>query len=41
MTAARLGFELHEDPSLIDPKLVETEKVLDGLICALRGSGAA
>ena len=32
----RLGFLCHEDSSLIEPKIVETEKVLNGLIRALR-----
>ncbi|MCL0093841.1 four helix bundle protein [Dehalococcoidia bacterium] len=32
----RLGFLLNEDSSLIEPKVVETEKVLNGLIRALR-----
>jgi four helix bundle protein len=32
----RLGFLPNEDSSLIEPKVVETEKVLNGLICALR-----
>ncbi len=32
----RLGFLLNEDPSLLELKIVETEKVLNGLICALR-----
>jgi four helix bundle protein len=32
----RLGFLPNEDSSLIEPKVVETEKVLNGLIRALR-----
>ena len=32
----RLGFMPNEDSSLREPKVVETEKVLNGLICALR-----
>ena len=32
----RLGFLPNEDSSLIGPKVVETEKVLNGLIRALR-----
>jgi four helix bundle protein len=32
----RLGFLVNEDSSLLELKLVETEKVLNGLICALR-----
>ena len=32
----RLGFLSNEDSSLIEPKVVETEKVLNGLIRALR-----
>jgi len=32
----RLGFLRDEDSSLIEPKIVETEKVLNGLIRALR-----
>lgn len=32
----RLGFLCNQDSSLIDPKIVETEKVLNGLIRALR-----
>lgn len=32
----RLSFWLNEHPSLLEPKVVETEKVLNGLICALR-----
>jgi len=31
----RLGFLPNEDPSMIEPKIVETEKVLNGLIRAL------
>jgi hypothetical protein len=31
-----LGFLREEDLSLIEPKVVEIEKVLNGLICALR-----
>jgi four helix bundle protein len=32
----RLGFLSNEDSSLIEPKIVETEKVLNGLIRSLR-----
>jgi len=32
----RLGFLRNKDSSLIEPKIVETEKVLNGLIRALR-----
>ena len=32
----RLGFLRNEDESLLEPKVVETEKVLNGLIRALR-----
>jgi hypothetical protein len=32
----RLGFLSNEGSSLIEPKVVETEKVLNGLIRALR-----
>ncbi|MBE9574458.1 MAG: four helix bundle protein [Proteobacteria bacterium] len=32
----RLGFLSNQDLSLIEPKIVETEKVLNGLIRALR-----
>ncbi|HHT9130109.1 MAG TPA: four helix bundle protein [Candidatus Brocadiaceae bacterium] len=32
----RLGFLCNQDLSLIEPKIVETEKVLNGLIRALR-----
>jgi len=32
----RLGFLRNENSSLIEPKIVETEKVLNGLIRALR-----
>ncbi|MBW2200884.1 MAG: four helix bundle protein [Deltaproteobacteria bacterium] len=32
----RLGFLRNQDSSLIEPKIVETEKVLNGLIRALR-----
>jgi four helix bundle protein len=32
----RLGFLPNEDSSLIEPKVVETEKVLNGLMRALR-----
>ena len=32
----RLGFLHNEDSSLIEPKIVETERVLNGLIRALR-----
>jgi four helix bundle protein len=31
-----LGFSRNEDSSLLEPKVVETEKVLNGLIRALR-----
>jgi len=34
--ANRLGFLRNEDSSLLEPKIVETEKVLNGLIRALR-----
>jgi four helix bundle protein len=34
--AKRLGFIGDQDFSLIEPKVIETEKVLNGLICALR-----
>ena len=34
--AKRLGFLRDEDSSLIEPKVIETEKVLNGLIRALR-----
>jgi four helix bundle protein len=34
--SARLGFLAGQDLSLIDKKVVETEKVLNGLICSLR-----
>ncbi len=34
----RLGFLNNQDSALIEPKLVETEKVLNGLIRSLRGS---
>jgi len=34
--AKRLGFLGNQDWSLIEPKMVETEKVLNGLIRALR-----
>src|SRR5512139_1215959 len=37
--AKRLGFLSNEDSSLIEPKVVETEKVLNGLIRAL-GDGS-
>lgn len=36
--SARLGFLPNKDYSLIEPKIVETEKVLNGLIHALRNS---
>ena len=36
----RLGFLLNEDPPLLELKIVETEKVLNGLICALRANGS-
>jgi four helix bundle protein len=32
----RLGFMRNQDSSLIEPKIVETEKVLNGLIRAVR-----
>jgi four helix bundle protein len=32
----RLGFLLNEDLSPLENKIIETEKVLNGLICALR-----
>jgi four helix bundle protein len=32
----RLGFLSNEDSSLIEPKVIETEKVLNGLIRSLR-----
>ena len=32
----RLGFLCNQDAALIEPKIVETEKVLNGLIRALR-----
>ena len=35
----RLGFLCNQDSSLIEPKIVETEKVLNGLIRALRDDG--
>jgi four helix bundle protein len=35
----RLGFLPNEDSSLLEPKIVETEKVLNGLIRALRDEG--
>ena len=35
----RLGFLCNQDSSLIEPKIVETEKVLNGLIRALRNDG--
>ena len=35
----RLGFLRGEDSSLLEPKVVETEKVLNGLIRALRDEG--
>jgi len=31
-----LDFQIHQDFSLIEPKIIETEKVLNGLIKALR-----
>ncbi len=37
--AKRLGFLCNQDSSLIEPKIVETEKVLNGLIRALRSEG--
>ena len=33
----RLGFMSNEDSSLVEPKVAETEKVLNGLIRSLRG----
>jgi four helix bundle protein len=35
----RLGYLRTEDSSLLEPKVVETEKVLNGLIRALRDNG--
>ena len=35
----RLGFLCNQDMDMIEPKIVETEKVLNGLIRALRDSG--
>ncbi len=35
--AKRLGFLRNQDSSLLETKIVETEKVLSGLIRALRG----
>jgi four helix bundle protein len=35
----RLGFLCSHDSSLIEPKIVETEKVLNGLIRALKKEG--
>lgn len=32
----RLGFLRNEDSSLLEPKVIEAEKVLNSLICALR-----
>jgi four helix bundle protein len=32
----RLGFLCDPDSSLVGPKIIEAEKVLNGLICALR-----
>ena len=32
----RLSFFRKEDSSLLEPKVIEAEKVLNGLICALR-----
>ncbi len=34
----RLGFLCNQDSSLVEPKIVETEKILNGLIRALRES---
>jgi hypothetical protein len=34
--ARRLGFLCNQDAALIDPRIVETEKVLNGLIRMLR-----
>jgi four helix bundle protein len=36
----RLGFLPNEDSSLLGLKIIETEKVLNGLICALRDNGS-
>ncbi|MFI5294396.1 MAG: four helix bundle protein [Thermodesulfovibrionales bacterium] len=35
----RLGFLRDQDTELLEPKIVEPEKVLNGLIRALRGKG--
>jgi len=35
----RLGFLCNQDTALIEPKITETEKVLNGLIRALRDNG--
>jgi four helix bundle protein len=35
----RLGFLRNEDSSLLEAKVIETEKMLNGLICALRDNG--
>jgi len=32
----RVGFVLNDDVSLIEPTIIETEKVLNGLIKSLR-----
>ena len=32
----RLGFLCNENSFLLEPKVAETEKVLNGLVCALR-----
>lgn len=37
--AKRLGFLGEQDLALIEPKIVETEKVLNGLIKALKAKG--
>ena len=34
--STRLGFLCDRASSVVEPKIVETEKVLNGLICALR-----
>ena len=34
----RLGFLRNEDSSLLEPTVVETEKVLNGLVRALRNN---
>ncbi len=35
-SSKRLGFLPNEDSSLLEPKVIETEKVLNGLIRAFR-----